>query len=426
MGMTMTEKILADHAGLSRVRPGQIINARVDLVLSNELSTIVAIEEFSQIRGAREVFDPVKVVIIPDHFTPNKDIQSAKVSKKVREFALAQGALYYEVGRMGIEHVLLPEQGLVRPGQLVIGGDSHTCTYGGIGAFATGVGSTDVAVAWALGEVWLNVPPTTRVEFSGKKRPWVCGKDLILYAIGQLGVDGAIYSALEFCGDTVGELSVAERLTMANMAVEAGAKNGIFAVDTKTEAYVRTASSAPYQAYFSDQDALYARNIRIDAEQIEPQVAFPHLPSNTRGISAAGDVRIDQVVIGSCTNGRIEDLRTAAELMRNRKIHPRVRCIVIPGTQQVYLQALREGLLADFIQADCVVSTPTCGPCVGGHMGILADGEKCVATTNRNFVGRMGHVNSEVYLAGPAVAAASALAGRIADPLEFSRGGEKL
>ena len=416
MSMTMTEKILAAHAGLSEVRPGQIINAKVDLVLANELSAIVAIEEFGKIKGAKNVFDPQKLVIIPDHFTPNKDIQSARVAKKVREFALAHNTLYYEVGRMGIEHVLLPEQGLVRPGQLVIGGDSHTCTYGALGMVATGVGSTDIAVAWALGEVWLKVPPTIKIEFKGKKRPWVSGKDMILYMIGRLGVDGAIYSALEFCGEAIEELSVAERLTMANMVIEAGAKNGIFAVDAKTEAYVKAATNQPYTAYTSDPDAKYAQTIVFDMADIEPQVAFPHLPSNTKPISQVGEVSIDQAVIGSCTNGRIEDLRIAAGLLKGKKIHPRVRCIIIPGTQKVYLDAMKEGLLETFIQAECVVSTPTCGPCVGGHMGILADWERCVSTTNRNFVGRMGHVTSEIYLASPAVAAASALSGRLADP----------
>lgn len=418
MPMTMTEKILAAHAGLVEVRPGQIINAKVDLVLANELSAVVAIDEFAKIRGAHKVFDPQKVVIVPDHFTPNKDIQSARVAKKVREFALQQETLYYEVGRMGIEHVLLPEQGLVRPGMLVIGGDSHTVTYGGLGMVATGVGSTDVAVAWALGEVWLKVPPTIKVEFKGKKQPWVSGKDMILYLIGKLGVDGAIYSALEFTGEAISDLSVAERLTMANMAIEAGGKNGIFAVDTKTEEYVKNATDKPYTVYASDPDAEYAQTITFDMAEIEPQVAFPHLPSNTRPISQVEDIPIDQVVIGSCTNGRIEDLRTAAGLLKGKKIHPRVRCIVIPGTQQVYLQAMKEGLIETFINADCVFSTPTCGPCVGGHMGIMAEGERCVSTTNRNFVGRMGHVTSEIYLASSAVAAATALAGRIASPAE--------
>ena len=419
MSMTMTEKILAAHAGLSEVRPGQIINAKVDLVLANELSAIVAIDEFGKIKGAKNVFDPQKIVIVPDHFTPNKDIQSAKVVKKVREFALENKTLYYEVGRMGIEHVLLPEQGLVRPGMLVIGGDSHTCTYGGLGMVATGVGSTDVAVAWALGEVWLKVPPTIKIEFKGKKNPWVSGKDMILYVIGRLGVDGGIYSALEFTGEAIQELSVAERLTMANMAVEAGAKNGIFNVDAKTKEYVRKATDKPYVVFQSDPDAEFAKTYTFDMTDIEPQVAFPHLPSNTRPISQVGEVSVDQVVIGSCTNGRIEDLRMAAKLMEGRKIHPRVRCIIIPGTQQVWLQAMKEGLFETFVNAECVVSTPTCGPCVGGHMGILADGERCVSTTNRNFVGRMGHVTSEIYLASPAVAAATALMGRIANPAEI-------
>lgn len=416
MSMTVTEKILAAHAGLKEVHPGQIIKAKVDLVLANELSAILAIEEFSKIKGVKNVFDPQKIIIIPDHFTPNKDIQSAKVAKKVREFALEHKTLYYEVGRMGIEHVLLPEQGLVRPGQLVIGGDSHTCTYGALGMVATGVGSTDIAVAWALGEVWLKVPPTIRIEFKGKKKPWVTGKDMILYLIGRLGVDGGIYSALEFCGQGIEELSIAERLTMANMVIEAGAKNGVFAVDAKTEAYVKAATNESYRIYTSDSDAKYAQTIIFDMDDIEPQVAFPHLPSNTKPISQVGEVSIDQVVIGSCTNGRIEDLRIAAEILKGKRIHPRIRCIIIPGTQKVYLDAMKEGLLETFIQAECVVSTPTCGPCVGGHMGILADGERCVSTTNRNFVGRMGHITSEIYLASPAVAAATALRGSLAGP----------
>lgn len=419
MSMTITEKILAAHAGRDTVQPGDIINARVDLVLANELSALVAIQEFERMHGADRVFDPGRVVIVPDHFTPNKDIQAATVAQRVREFARDQGVIYFEVGRMGIEHIILPEKGLVVPGDLVVGGDSHTCTYGALGAFSTGVGSTDVAAAFALGEVWLRVPPSIKIFYHGRRRPWVTGKDLILYTIGLLGVDGAIYHALEFAGPALAGLSMADRFSMANMAVEAGAKNGIFEADAITEAYVTAASSRPYRLFRSDPDAVYAQVLEIDVEEVEPQVAFPHLPENARPVSAAGHVAVDQVVIGSCTNGRIEDLRLAAGILRGRRIHPRVRVIVIPGSQQVYLQAVREGLVEVFLEAECVVSTPTCGPCVGGHMGILAAGERCLSTTNRNFVGRMGHKTSEIYLAGPAVAAATAVMGRIAAPDEL-------
>lgn len=415
MGMTISEKILAAHAGKDSVKPGEIISARVDLVLANELSAAPAIEEFEKIKGAR-LFDPQKIVMVPDHFTPNKDIQSAKLAKQVREFAYAQGVLYYEVGRAGIEHVLLPEKGLVAPGDLVVGGDSHTCTYGAMGAFATGIGATDVAVTMALGEVWLKVPSTIKLVYRGHLRKWVSGKDLMIYTIGKLGVDGARYQALEFTGEIVSQLSMADRFTMANMAIEAGGKNGIFAADDKAVAYAKEAGVKSYQVYQSDPDAAYAQVVELDVGDVEPQVAFPHLPENARPISKVGDVPIDQVVIGSCTNGRLEDLRVAAEIFKGRKVHPRVRTIIIPGTQKIYLEALRERLIETFIEAGCAVSTPTCGPCLGGHMGILAEGERCVATTNRNFVGRMGHTKSEVYLAGPAVAAASAIAGRIAGP----------
>lgn len=422
MGMTITEKILAAHAGLDKVVPGQIINAKVDLVLANELSALVAIDEFNKIKGAERVFDPNKVVIVPDHFTPNKDIQSATVCKKVREFALEQEVIYYEVGRMGIEHVILPEKGLVVPGDIVIGGDSHTCTYGAVGAFATGVGSTDVAVGFALGEVWLKVPPTIKLVYTGELQPHVSGKDLILYTIGLLTVDGGLYHSLEFTGDTVEKLSMADRFTMANMAIEAGAKNGIFEPDEKTEEYVKNATGKEYKLYYSDADAEYAKVIEIDVSQIEPQVAKPSLPDNTVGVSELKDVVIDQVVIGSCTNGRIEDLRVAAEILKGKKIHPKVRTIVIPGSQKIYLEAVKEGLVDIFVNAECVFSTPTCGPCVGGHMGILAEKERCVSTTNRNFVGRMGHLTSEIYLASPAVAAASALAGKISSPQDIESG----
>lgn len=413
--MTITEKIIAAHAGKDVVKPGEIVSAKVDLVLANELSAAPAIEEFRKIKGAR-LFDPKKIVLVPDHFTPNKDIQSAELAKVVREFAREHDVLYYEVGRAGIEHVLLPEKGLVGPGHLVVGGDSHTCTYGALGAFATGIGATDVAVTFALGEVWLKVPPTIKLEYRGQLRKWVSGKDLMIYTISKLGVDGARYQALEFTGEVVGQLSMADRFTMANMAIEAGAKNGIFVADDKALAYAKEAGVKWYEVYSSDRDAVYARVVEFDVTEIEPQVAFPHLPENAKPISRVGDIPIDQVVIGSCTNGRIEDLRIAAAILKNRRVDKRVRAIIIPGTQKVYLDAVREGLVEAFIKAGCVVSTPTCGPCVGGHMGILAEGERCVATTNRNFVGRMGHAKSEVYLASPAIAAASAVAGRIAGP----------
>lgn len=415
MGMTISEKILAAHAGKEVVRPGEIISAKVDLVLANELSAAPAIEEFEKIRGAK-LFDPGKIVMVPDHFTPNKDIASAKLAKQVREFAHKHQVIYYEVGRAGIEHVLLPEKGLVGPGDLVVGGDSHTCTYGAMGAFATGIGATDVAVTFALGEVWLRVPSTIKLVYGGQLRKWVSGKDLMIYTIGKLGVDGARYQALEFTGEVVSQLSMADRFTMANMAIEAGAKNGVFVADDKTIAYAKEAGVKSFKVYESDPDAAYSRVVELNVSEIEPQVAFPHLPENARPISQVGDVPIDQVVIGSCTNGRIEDLRIAAGILKNHKVNKRVRAIVIPGTQKIYLDAAREGLIETFVQSGCAVSTPTCGPCVGGHMGILAEGERCVATTNRNFVGRMGHAKSEVYLASPAVAAASAIAGKIAGP----------
>jgi 3-isopropylmalate/(R)-2-methylmalate dehydratase large subunit len=415
----MTEKILAAHAGRPEVRPGELINARVDLALGNDITSPMAIREFKK-AGASQVFDADRVVLVPDHFTPNKDILSAEQSKEIREFAREQKlSNYFEVGRGGIEHCLLPEQGLVGPGDLVIGADSHTCTYGALGAFATGVGSTDLAAAMALGEIWLKVPETLKFVLHGQpKSKWVGGKDLILHVIGQIGVDGANYHAMEFAGEAIDALDIDGRFTMANMAIEAGAKNGIFPVDETTLAYVKGRARRPYQAYASDPDANFAKVYEWDVTELEPQVAFPHLPENSRPVSAAGDVRIDQVIIGSCTNGRITDLRIAAELLKGRKVHPDVRLIVIPGTQQIYRQAMDEGLLAVFVEAGGAVSTPTCRPCLGGHMGILADGERAVATTNRNFVGRMGHRKSEVYLAGPAVAAASAITGRIAPPDE--------
>ena len=415
--MTLAEKILAAHAGKDKVTPGELINVRVDLVLSNDITAPIAIKEFQRI-GVKKVFDPQKVVMVPDHFIPNKDILSAEQAKLMREFALEQGLVYFEVGRMGIEHVLLPEQGLVLPGDVVIGADSHTCTYGALGSFATGMGSTDIASAMACGEIWMKVPPTIRFVYQGKLRRWVGGKDLILYTIGNIGVDGALYAAMEFAGEAIRALSMEGRFTMANMAVEAGAKAGIFEVDDKTLEYVRPRAKRPYQVYKSDKDARYARVIEYDVSSLEPQVAFPHIPSNTRPVSQVGEIEIDQVVIGSCTNGRLEDLQIAAQILRGRQVHPRLRCIIIPGTQHVYLEALREGLIEAFVNSGAVVSTPTCGPCLGGYMGVLAAGERCVSTTNRNFVGRMGSPESEVYLANPAVAAASAIAGRIASPEE--------
>lgn len=416
MNQTLSEKILAAHAGLEETHAGQFVEVAVDVVLSNDITAPLAILEMARLDVER-VFDPEKVVIVPDHFAPNRDIRAAEQCQAVREFARAQALPhYFEVGRMGIEHVLLPEQGLVLPGDLVVGADSHTCTYGALGAFATGMGSTDIAVAMATGRTWLRVPETIRCVYSGELRPWVGGKDLILHTIGLLGVDGARYKALEFAGPAIDALSMDGRLTMANMAIEAGAKAGLVAVDDTTLAYVRGRARRPYQVHAPDPGAGYASILEIDASRLEPQVAFPHLPDNVRPVGQAGDVSIDQVVIGSCTNGRLEDLRVAAGVLRGRRVHPDVRCIVIPGSQQVYLDALNEGLLAAFVEAGAAVSTPTCGPCLGGHMGVLAAGERAVSTTNRNFRGRMGHPDSEVYLAGPAVAAASAIAGRIAAP----------
>jgi 3-isopropylmalate/(R)-2-methylmalate dehydratase large subunit len=389
---------------------------RVDVALANDVTAPIAIREFEKI-GTGRVFDPDRVVLVPDHFAPNKDIKSAQQCAVMRNFARAQGiSHYFEVGKMGIEHVLLPEQGLVLPGDVVVGADSHTCTYGAVGAFSTGMGSTDIAVAMATGSVWMRVPETILIVYFGKLQRWVGGKDLILHTIGKIGVSGALYKAIEFSGTTIGDLSMAGRFTMANMAIEAGAKAGLFAVDDKTSTYVDPRASRGYTAYTPDTDAEYARTIQIDASSIVPQVAFPYLPENTRPVSEAGDVPIDQVVIGSCTNGRVEDLRVAAQILRGRAVHADVRCIVLPGSQQVYLDALREGLIEDFIMAGAAVSTPTCGPCLGGHMGVLAAGERAVSTTNRNFRGRMGHPESEVYLVGPAVAAASAVAGRIIGP----------
>jgi 3-isopropylmalate/(R)-2-methylmalate dehydratase large subunit len=418
--MTLAEKILGAHADREEVRAGQFIEAAVDIVLSNDITAPIAIREFERL-GVERVFDPQRVVMVADHFVPNKDIRSAEQSLAMRRFAQAQGLPHhFDVGRMGIEHVLLPEQGLVVPGDVVVGADSHTCTYGALGAFATGMGSTDIAVAMATGHIWMRVPETIRIVYHGELQPWVGGKDLILYTIGLIGVGGARYKAIEFAGPTVDALPMSGRFTMANMAIEAGGKAGLFAVDDATLAYLEGRSKRPYTVYGADSGAAYAQTIKIDARQIEPQVAFPHLPENARAVSQAGEVRIDQVVIGSCTNGRLADLRVAAQLLHGRQVHPDVRCIVIPGTQQVYLDAMQEGLLRTFVQAGAAVSTPTCGPCLGGHMGVLAGGERAVSTTNRNFRGRMGHPESEVYLAGPAVAAASAIAGRIAHPAEIT------
>jgi 3-isopropylmalate/(R)-2-methylmalate dehydratase large subunit len=416
--LTLAEKILAAHANKKRVSPGEFINVRVDLVLSNDITAPIAIREFQKL-GVKRVFDPEKVVMVPDHFTPNKDIASAEQAKLMREFARKQGIKYFEVGEMGIEHVLLPEQGLVLPGEVVIGADSHTCTYGALGAFATGMGSTDIAVAMATGDIWMKVPPTIKLVYNGKPGKWVGGKDLILYTIGDIGVDGALYSAMEFCGEAIEALPIDGRFTMANMAIEAGGKAGLFGVDNKTQLYVKSRAERPYLVYEPDSDAEYARVIEYDVSRIEPQVSLPHSPANSQPISKLKNIKINQAVIGSCTNGRLEDLRLAAQILKGNKVHAGVRCIVIPGTQQIYLDALVEGLIETFIRAGAAVSTPTCGPCLGGHMGVLADGERCVSTTNRNFVGRMGSTKSEIYLANPAVAAASAVTGKITSPEEL-------
>jgi 3-isopropylmalate/(R)-2-methylmalate dehydratase large subunit len=418
MGMTITEKILAAHAGVEKVTPGDLINSKIDVVMGHDLSAPPAIEELERI-GADRVFDREKIVLVPDHFTPNKDVRSAENCKRMKEFARRhQISHYYEVGEMGIAHALLPEKGIVLPGDVVVGGDSHTCTYGGLGAFATGVGSSDLAAAILTGELWFKVPESMKFVYHGKLQKWVDGKDLILYTIGDIGVDGALYRAMEFAGDAIDQLPMSGRLTMANMAIEAGAKNGIFEPDRVTEEYLRGKTNRPQRVFRSDRDATYRDVREYDVARIEPQVAFPHLPSNTKPISQVGDIPIDQVVLGSCTNGRIEDLRVAAQVLRGNKVAPYVRLIVIPATQEVYGQAMREGLFQIFLDAKAVISTPTCGPCVGGHMGVLAKGERAVSTTNRNFVGRMGHPESEVYLSNPAVAAASAVKGRIAGPEE--------
>ncbi len=419
MGNTITEKILMAHTGLSEISAGQLINARVDIALGNDITAPIAIREF-RTAGGKKVFDRDKVALVLDHFTPNKDISSAQQCKTVREFAMEYGIThFYEGGQVGVEHALLPEKGIVLPGDLVIGADSHTCTYGALGAFATGVGSTDLAAAMLTGELWFKVPSSIKFVVYGKMPKWVSGKDLILNIIGRIGVDGALYQAMEFTGETISNLPMADRLSMANMAIEAGAKNGIFAPDAVTEEYVKPRARRPYKFYASDADAAYSQIIEIDAGKLEPQVAFPHLPSNVKGISQAVNVKIDQSLIGSCTNGRIEDLRIAAGILKNRKAAPYVRLIVVPATPLIYKQAMKEGLLDIFMDADAVISPPSCGACLGGHLGILAAGERSIATTNRNFVGRMGHPKSEVYLASPAVAAASAVLGRIASPEEL-------
>ena len=420
MGMNMTEKILARHAGRGSVAAGELITCTLDMVLANDITAPPGIKELEKI--GRPPFDNTKIALVPDHFTPNKDIKTAALTKIVRDFARKYHIVhYFEVGQdAGIEHVILPDKGLVGPGMLTIGADSHTCTYGAVNSFATGVGTTDLAVAMATGEAWFKVPAAIQVELKGQKPKYVNGKDVILTLIGEIGVDGALYQALEFTGPGVAELSMTDRFTIANMAIEAGGKNGIFPFDERTRAYVEGRVKMTYEPVAPDPDATYVRTIRIDLSRLEPVVAFPHLPGNTKRVSEIGEIPIQQVVIGSCTNGRLEDLAIAADILQGQKVHPNVRCIVIPGSQQVYLDAMTAGYLQIFVEAGATVSTPTCGPCMGGHMGILAAGERCVSTTNRNFRGRMGHVDSEVYLAGPHVAAASAVMGRIAAPEEVA------
>ncbi len=417
--MTITEKILAAHADRKEVRPGELIEARVDLVMCHDVTTPPAVAMLEE-RGMDRVFDPERIVVTPDHFVPNKDIRSAELAKRLREWVRRHGIKhYYEVGRHGICHALLPEEGFVKPGMVVVGADSHTCTYGALGAFSTGIGSTDLAAVLYSGRLWFRVPESMKVVLTGELPKGVYSKDVILEVIRRVGVDGARYMAMEFTGPLVETLSVDARLTMTNMAIEAGAKNGIIAPDEKVLCYVRARTDEPFQVYTSDLDAEYARAVEVDVSSLEPLVAFPHLPSNGKPISEVGEVHIDQVVIGSCTNGRLEDLRVAARILKGRKVAPYVRAIVIPATSRVWHSALKEGLLDIFIEAGCAVSTPTCGPCLGGHMGVLAEGERCASTTNRNFVGRMGHPKSEVYLVSPATAAASAVKGKIADPREF-------
>jgi len=418
MGMTMTQKILAAHAGLKEVKVGQLVMANLDLVLGNDVTTPVAVNEFNKM-GVNDVFDKKKIAIVPDHFTPNKDIKSAEQCKCIREFAHEKGIEnFFEVGQMGIEHALLPEKGLVITGDVVIGADSHTCTYGALGAFSTGVGSTDMAAGMASGKCWFKIPEAIKFVLTGKMQKWICGKDVILHIIGMIGVDGALYQSMEYTGPGLANLSIDDRFTISNMAIEAGAKNGIFEVDDVTLQYVKEHSTRTPVVFKADDDAQYSRVIEIDLSTIKSTVAFPHLPDNTRTIDEVGEVILDQVVIGSCTNGRIEDLRMAASIFKGKTVNPRIRTIIFPATQKIYLEALREGLIEIFIEAGIAVSTPTCGPCLGGHMGILAKGERSLSTTNRNFVGRMGHPQSEVYLCSPAVAAASAITGKISSPEE--------
>lgn len=418
MGMTMTEKILAKHAGIDVVKPGQLINCKLDMVLANDVTAPPAIKEFEKI--GKPVFDNTKIALVPDHFTPNKDIKSAGLAKIVRDFAHKHNIVnYFEIGRVGIEHVILPEKGIVAPGMVTIGADSHTCTYGALGGFSTGVGSTDLGVALATGEAWFKVPETIKVNITGKKPKYICGKDVMLTLIGMIGVDGALYKALEFAGEGVKELNMTDRLTIANMAIEAGAKNGIFPVNDETLNYIKDRVTKPYEIVEADSDATYCQTVEINLSELKPVVAFPHLPENTHTVESIKEpITIDQVVIGSCTNGRLEDLAIAASILKGHKVHPNVRCIIIPGSQQVYLDAIHNGYVDTFIEAGAAVSTPTCGPCLGAHMGIMTAGERCVSTTNRNFRGRMGHVDSEVYLASPYVAAASAILGKIATPEE--------
>jgi 3-isopropylmalate/(R)-2-methylmalate dehydratase large subunit len=419
--MTITEKILAYHAGKDSVEPGDLIMAKLDLLLANDITAPLGIEEFRK-AGAKNVFDKDKIALVADHFTPNKDIKSAEQVKMMRDFAREQKIThFYDVGQMGIEHALLPELGLVLPGDAILGADSHTCTYGAVGAFSTGSGSTDFAAAMITGEAWFKIPESMKFIFSGKLKKWVGGKDLILHTIGDVGVDGALYRAMEFTGETISNLSMDGRLTMCNMAIEAGGKCGIVPPDEITIAYVKQRANRNFTIYSSDPDAKYCDVREYDASKIEPQVALPFLPENTKGVSEVRNITIDQSVIGSCTNGRMEDLRIAAEILKGKKVHPYVRLIVIPGTQNIYLQAIREGLVEIFVEAGGIFSTPTCGPCLGGHMGVLANGEKCISTTNRNFRKRMGNDTSEVYLSGPAVAAASAILGRIGSPEEVGK-----
>lgn len=415
--MTITKQILASHAGKKKVRTGEFVNVSVDLVMAHDLTAGIAIQEFKK-TGVARVFDPNKVVLVMDHYVPNKDILSATQNVGLRAFAREQGIVFFPEGRGGIEHVILPEKGLVLPGEIVVGADSHTCTYGALGAFSTGMGSTDIAVAMATGEIWLKVPPTIKFVYNGELPPYISGKDLMLLTIGEIGVDGALYSAMEFTGEAISQLSIDSRLAMANMAIEAGGKAGVFHVDDKTVEYVKERSDRAFNVYEPNADTEYEQTIEFDVSTLEPQIAFPHIPENVNPVSDAKDIRVDQTVIGSCTNGRIEDLRMAADILKGKTIHPDVRCIIIPGSQQVYLDAMHEGLVDIFVAAGAAVSTPTCGPCVGGYMGILGPGEKCVATTNRNFKGRMGSPDSEIYLSGPAVAAASALTGFISHPKE--------